>query len=51
MLRRAAMAGICETRSDRLGYTITVVVPPRFSAGASASEALCLKVCFNPCTC
>jgi len=45
------MAGSGETAGDQLGYTISWLCCPAFPVGMSGSEALCLKVCFNPCIC
>jgi len=47
----AATAGSGETAGDGLGYTTKWECCPAFPVGMSGSEALCLKVCFNPCTC
>ncbi len=47
----AVVAGIGETAGDVLGYTTYWLCRPSLPVGMSGSEALCLKVCFNPCTC
>jgi hypothetical protein len=45
------MTGIGETVGDQLGYTRGWLCCPVFPVGMSDAEALCLKVCFNPCIC
>src|SRR5208283_4946222 len=44
-------AGIRETMPDRLRYTIDCCLCPLSPVRTAGSEALCLKACFNPCTC
>ena len=48
------MAVVAANRRDcrgLLGLHYIVVVLSGIPVGMSGSEALCLKVCFNPCTC